>query len=142
MTVVAAYEWLAEGNNLRFILEGFLDVDTFKTPEREKLWRYTWHARRFVERNLPFWEMEPNDALVSGAATVTVRQVRERSHQLGAQVFAKPGEVYAIWSWGCCFGKRSTRSMNPSARASGRRFVSGFRNVAKNSSFSRSRTSF
>ena len=85
------------GGMIEYILEGFLEVDTFKTDEREKLWNYTWSARRFVEEHLPYWEMQPADELVGGAATVEVQQVRGRSHQLGAQVFAKPGEVYAIY---------------------------------------------
>ncbi len=38
---------------IEFILDDLLRTDSFKTPEREKLWRYLWYARRFMEENLP-----------------------------------------------------------------------------------------
>ena len=58
---------------------------------------YVLHARRFLEA-LPFWEMEPADQLVTGAATISVTQNRGRkTYSMGAQVFTKPGEIYAIY---------------------------------------------
>ncbi len=49
----------------------------------EAIWRYTWYARKFMQENLPFWEMWPDDGLVSGASN--------------QQVFVKSGEVYAVY---------------------------------------------
>ena len=51
---------------IEFILDDLLRTDSFKTHEREELWRYLWIARRFMEENLPFWEMEPADELSRG----------------------------------------------------------------------------
>jgi len=85
------------GGMIEFILDDLLDTDSFKTPQREALWQYVWHARRFMEEHLPFWEMEPADELISGAATIKVGTGRGNSIQLGPQVFAKPGAVYAIY---------------------------------------------
>ena len=53
----------------------------------ESLWTYTRYARSFVEENLPFWEMEPRDGLLNGEST----------DYGGGQVFAKPGQVYAVY---------------------------------------------
>ena len=52
-----------------------------------ELWAYTRHARTFMEANLPFWEMQPQDGLLLG----------ESSDYGGGQVFAKTGEVYAVY---------------------------------------------
>lgn len=53
----------------------------------EEIWTYTRHARRFVQGKLPFWEMEPKDGLLTG----------EPTEGGGGQVFAKPGELYAVY---------------------------------------------
>jgi hypothetical protein len=50
-------------------------------------WTYTRYARTFMEQNLPFWEMEPQDGLLSG----------ESSNYGGGQVFAKAGQIYAVY---------------------------------------------
>jgi CubicO group peptidase (beta-lactamase class C family) len=85
------------GGNIEFILGDLLETDSFKTPEREKLWAYVLYARRFLEA-LPFWEMEPADQLVAGASTISVTQNRGRkTYAMGAQVLTKPGEVYAVY---------------------------------------------
>ena len=85
------------GGNIEFILGNLLVTDSFKTPEREKLWVYVLHARRFLEA-LPFWEMGPADQLVTGAASIAVTQNRGRTtYSLGAQVFYKPREVFAVY---------------------------------------------
>jgi hypothetical protein len=52
-----------------------------------ELWTYTRHARSFVEENLPFWEMASKDELLSGEST----------DYSGGQVFAKAGEIYAVY---------------------------------------------
>jgi len=85
------------GGQIEFILEGFLEVDSFKTPEREALWNYTWYARKFMEEQLPFAEMEPMDQRVSGESELDVGTGEGRTSKMGAQVFGKPGEVYAIY---------------------------------------------
>ncbi|HEX2035179.1 MAG TPA: DUF5060 domain-containing protein [Chloroflexota bacterium] len=54
----------------------------------EHLWRYTWYARKFMEEQLPFWEMEPQDERLGG---------RPASGGDRGQVFAKPGEIYAVY---------------------------------------------
>src|SRR5215216_141341 len=53
----------------------------------EELWTYTRYARLFMQRRLPFWEMEPQDWLLTGEPTDFGR----------GQVFAKPGELYAVY---------------------------------------------
>jgi hypothetical protein len=53
----------------------------------EELWTYTRYARLFMQRRLPFWEMEPQDELLVG----------EPLDGGGGQVFAKPGQVYAVY---------------------------------------------
>jgi len=88
---------LMSGGTIEFILEGLLRVDRFDTPERAKLWEYCWHARKFMEENLPFWEMEPADELVEGAATIDVGIGGGKPSPMGPQVFAKAGEVYAVY---------------------------------------------
>ena len=55
--------------------------------EFAKIWRETAIARRFIEDNLPFQDMAPDRSLVSG----------ESGTFGGAEVFAKAGEVYAVY---------------------------------------------
>jgi hypothetical protein len=85
------------GGMIEFILEGLLKVDDFKSSEKDALWDYVWYARKFMEENLPFSEMEPMDNLVQNEATIRVGLGGGESFQLGAQVFAKENEVYAIY---------------------------------------------
>jgi len=60
------------------------DIRTENFRTREPMYRYTRYAREFMEQRLPFWEMQPDDqALVGGDP--------------GDQVFAKAGEVYAVY---------------------------------------------
>jgi len=70
-------EWFI--NNRDQSLEDFREFD--------KIWRETAIARRFIEENLPFTEMDPERTLVTG----------ETSFAGGAEVFRKTGEVYAIY---------------------------------------------
>jgi hypothetical protein len=67
------------GGQMEFILPTRLKTDDFR--EYEAIWRYTWHARKFMEEHLPFHEMEPADGLLAGKG----------------EVFAKPGVVYAVY---------------------------------------------
>ena len=66
-------------------LGGDLRLEDFRT--REEMWTYSRHARGLMERELPFWEMQPMDSLVQG----------EHADHGGAEVFAKSGEVYAVY---------------------------------------------
>jgi Domain of unknown function (DUF5060)/Putative collagen-binding domain of a collagenase len=76
-------EWYAGYHDLP--LGGDVKMEDFRT--RQPMWRYMSIARQFMLDNLPFWEMEPADELVTG------------EHQAwgGAECFAKLGEVYAIY---------------------------------------------
>ena len=56
----------------------------------EQVWTYARYARSFVEENLPFWEMEPQDGLLTGESTDPILKK-------GGQVFVKPGEIYAMY---------------------------------------------
>lgn len=85
------------GGNIEFILGDLLKTDSFKTDERQKLWQYLWYARKFMEAELPFWEMEPNDDLAGGASTFAMGIGKGKTVPLGPQVFAKPGDVYAVY---------------------------------------------
>ena len=85
------------GGQIEFILEGFLEVDSFKKPEADALWDYTWFARSFMQDYLPFHEMQPMDSLVSGESTLAVGEGDGKTSEMGAQVFGKSGEVYAIY---------------------------------------------
>ena len=76
------------GGNLEHYLGGPTTdktLDDFR--QYETLWRYTWYARKFMQDDLPFWQMEPADGLLSGEST----------SYGGGQVLAKKGEVYAIY---------------------------------------------
>jgi hypothetical protein len=88
---------LLSGGMIEFILEDLLGTDSFKTPPLEALWNYTWYARRFLEQELPFQEMSPNDELVTGESTLRVSLGKGQFFDLGAQVLAKPGHVWAVY---------------------------------------------
>ena len=63
-------------------LGGDIRTENFRT--REAMFRYMRHARTFMQDELPFWEMEPNDGALSGGRP-------------GDQAFEKPGESYALY---------------------------------------------
>lgn len=85
------------GGQIEFILEGLLWVESFKSPKLQELWKHVATARRFMEENLPFWEMEPADELVVDESALPVGQGRGKPSGLEAQMFRKKGEVYAIY---------------------------------------------
>ncbi|MCU7547626.1 DUF5060 domain-containing protein [Chitinophagaceae bacterium LB-8] len=66
---------------------GSLDQSLQDFRPYEPLWTWTWYARKFMEENLPFWQMQPNDGLLTAESTAFG----------GGQVFAKTGEVYAVY---------------------------------------------
>ena len=86
------YTWpiYLSGGQIEYILQDLIKTDNFR--KYEAVWQHVWHARKFLEENLPFWEMEPMDELLTGAATF--QGTNNLAH---AQVFAKPGEVYALY---------------------------------------------
>lgn len=63
------------------------DVTAGDFTLREQVWDDMRYARRFMERELPFWEMEPSDNLITGEANLFG----------GAEVLAKNGDIYAIY---------------------------------------------
>ena len=75
------YPTYFSGGGVELILDELLATDNFR--HYENAWRYLRIAREFLE-TLPFWEMQPRDDLLLGAAGK-------------AEVFAKPGEVYAVY---------------------------------------------
>lgn len=87
------YTWpiYLSGGQLEYILADLIKTDDFR--KYEPVWKYTWYARKFLEENLPFWEMEPMDQLLTGAATY-----QGKNNLVTGQVFAQPGEVYAIYA--------------------------------------------
>ncbi|MFK7885409.1 MAG: DUF5060 domain-containing protein [Gammaproteobacteria bacterium] len=76
-------EWYFGGNGQP---EGG-DQNTEDFRSREQMYRYMWFARRFMQEELPFNDMLPDDNLVNG----------EDSDFGGAQVFAKAGTHYAVY---------------------------------------------
>jgi hypothetical protein len=77
--------YLSGGQLEWFIKTEDQSLEDFRPYEQH--WTYTRYARTFVENNLPFWEMAPQDSLLSG----------ESSDYGGGQVFAKVGQVYAVY---------------------------------------------
>lgn len=75
-------EWYFGYNDLP--LGGDMRTEDFRT--REAMWDFMWFARRLLE-SMPFWEMEPHDELLTG----------ESGDFGGGEVFAKPGECYALY---------------------------------------------
>ncbi|MEO0421580.1 MAG: DUF5060 domain-containing protein [Pseudomonadota bacterium] len=78
-----AIEWYFGYHDLP--LGGDMRTEDFRT--RAEMYDYMWYARRFLEEQVPFWEMAPNDALLSGEAGAFG----------GGEVLAKVGEAYAIY---------------------------------------------
>jgi len=69
--------------------------DLLKTEDFRKyeaLWRYMAYARKFMEKEIPFAEMEPVDNLLTGAS-----EYQGKNNLVTGQVFAKKGECYAIY---------------------------------------------
>jgi len=84
------YLWpiLLSGGQLEWIIKGEpRGVNVNDLTPYDALWRWSGYAQRFLS-GLPFWEMGPQDALLTGAASYG---------DTTAQVFSKPGEAYAIY---------------------------------------------
>ena len=78
------------GGQVEFIVAELLEAEDFR--KYDSLWKYIWYARRFMQRHLPFWEMEPADELLTGESVYTGKT---STHD--GQVFAKEGHCYAIY---------------------------------------------
>jgi hypothetical protein len=77
--------YLSGGQVEWFVADEDQSLEDFR--RYEAMWDATWYARNFLESHLPFWEMEPADHLLAG----------ESGAFGGGQVFAKAGEVYAVY---------------------------------------------
>jgi hypothetical protein len=75
---------LSGGNGEWFINNRDQSLEDFR--EFEQIWDDTARCRRFIERFLPFWEMQPADDLVSAPSGVE-----------DADVLATPGEIYGVY---------------------------------------------
>lgn len=60
------------------------DIRTEDFRKHEAMYKYMRYARSFIQQNLPFYEMSPNDAALSGSSAMD-------------QVLEKPGQVYAVY---------------------------------------------
>ena len=78
------------GGQMEFILDDLLKTEDFR--KYEPLWRYMAYARRFMEEHLPFWDMEPADALLTGAS-----EYAGQNNLVTGQVFMKKGACYAVY---------------------------------------------
>ncbi|HOF42199.1 MAG TPA: hypothetical protein PLD73_19200, partial [Candidatus Hydrogenedentes bacterium] len=78
------------GGQVEFIRDEKFPTGDFR--ECEALWHYMSNARLFIMEHLPFWEMEPANELLTGAAVFQGKYNRIPGH-----VFAKPGECYAVY---------------------------------------------
>ncbi len=74
-------EWYFGGGHPQ-PLGGDTSAEDFR--QREAMYGFTRIAREFMEANLPFWQMIPNDTALGGKQT-------------NDQVFSKAGEVYALY---------------------------------------------
>lgn len=63
------------------------DIDAGNFRYREDMWRQMRYAREMMEREMPFWRMQPADNLIQG----------ERNDFGGAEVFVLDGEFYAVY---------------------------------------------
>jgi hypothetical protein len=59
-----------------------MDINCEDWRSRDRMWDQTRYALEFFRKYLPFWEMEPDNALAAGAE---------------ARVLAKPGALYAVY---------------------------------------------
>jgi hypothetical protein len=65
------------------------DHDTEDFTTRDEMWDYMWYARSFLQDYTHFWELAPEDGLVSGET--------ETTEYGGAEVFRKYDETYVIY---------------------------------------------
>ncbi len=79
----AGIEWYLGYHELP--LGGDMNLEDFRT--RERMWNYMWHARRFMEENLPFHLMSPADERLSG----------ESPNYGGGEVLALDDQIVAVY---------------------------------------------
>lgn len=78
------------GGQVEFIVAELLGTQDFR--KYDSLWQYIWYARKFMEENLTFWDMEPADDLLTGESIYA-----GKTCSYDGQVFAKEGQCYAIY---------------------------------------------
>ncbi|MBN1675341.1 MAG: fibronectin type III domain-containing protein, partial [Kiritimatiellae bacterium] len=78
------------GGMQELILATMQEVNDFTVFQDS--WRYMGYARKFLEENTPYWDMEPCDSLLGGEAVYTGRM-----GVCSGQVFAAIGQVYAVY---------------------------------------------
>jgi hypothetical protein len=69
-------EWILAGT------DGLGDIGTEDFRDYEPVWEQTNHAVEFFQQYVPFWEMEPDNSLITG---------------LGNFALAKPGQIYVAY---------------------------------------------
>jgi len=86
------YVWAIylSGGIYEAILDNLTRTEDFRRYQQH--WQNIWYARRFVEQNLPFWEMRPMDGLIIGESQYT-----GEVNVCEGQVFVKEGEIYAVY---------------------------------------------
>jgi hypothetical protein len=62
-----------------------MDINCEDFRSRDRMWDQTRHALQFFRTHLRYWEMAPDNSLITGPAAA------------GAYVFAKPGSMYAVY---------------------------------------------
>ncbi|MFN3167628.1 MAG: DUF5060 domain-containing protein [Phycisphaeraceae bacterium] len=77
--------YLSGGGVEWFVRQQDQSLEDFR--QFETVWQQTWYARKFLEENTRFWEMQPSDDLLVG----------EDTDFGGGEVFAIEGEQYAIY---------------------------------------------
>ncbi len=78
------------GGQFESILDELIRTEDFSKYKQH--WQYIWYARRFLEQNLPFWDMRPMDGLLTGESRYS-----GEANVCEGQVFAREGEVYAVY---------------------------------------------
>lgn len=86
------YDVLFSGGNIEWYfgyepLPAGGDITAGDFRQRESMWQQMRLAREMMQRELPFWLMEPADWRVSG----------DSDNFGGAEVFALPGQAYAVY---------------------------------------------
>jgi hypothetical protein len=67
------------GANLELYLGHARDTNLENFRERERLFNYMWYIRKFVQTELPFWNMGPNNSLISRDVSGATPQVLVQS---------------------------------------------------------------
>jgi len=77
--------YFSGGGGIEWSIDGWNWNEDFR--KYNSIYKWTGYATKFMQQNLPFWQMTPSDSKVTGEVNVCG----------GAQVFAKSGEIYAVY---------------------------------------------